>query len=363
MEKPTVIGYIMDQPRALKQAYADRQVFIRPFIELFRRYPIKKIYFLGSGTSYHASVIGSYYMKHLLHIDAEAHYPTIFANYERVDPHYDKTEVLFLGISQTGTSISTIQVMQKAKQEGYLTAVLCEDLNSEITHHVDEVIHLRCGKELTPPETRGFTVTVLTLYLWTLELGLAQQKMTNEIYEKYQEELRHLLEELPAVFDDCIKWYQENKNDFLESERLHVLGYGVDSGSALEAALKIGEMFRKPTISYDIEEYAHGPNMALKPDQAIFMIGADEVEWERLLQFRDVFKKYTERIYVITTKHLKDATKRDMIFPLTVNKYLAVILHAIPFQLVAAMGARDSGIDTAVNPFEEPLSHLPDKAS
>ena len=55
MEKPTVLGYMKDQPRALRAAFARRAEFVEPFRQLFVQLPIKKVLFFGSGTSYNAS--------------------------------------------------------------------------------------------------------------------------------------------------------------------------------------------------------------------------------------------------------------------------------------------------------------------
>ncbi len=56
MEKPTMVGYILDQGRALRQSFAERVCFVNPMIELFLNQDIRKVYFLGSGTNYHAAL-------------------------------------------------------------------------------------------------------------------------------------------------------------------------------------------------------------------------------------------------------------------------------------------------------------------
>lgn len=83
-----------------------------------------------------------------------------------------------------------------------------------------------------------------------------------------------------------------------------------DYGSALEGMLKIGEMLRLPTIGYEIEEYSHGPTMAITPKQTLLMLGSDEVEWNRCLQFREAFRKYTDRVHLITVKEYNGGRSR-----------------------------------------------------
>ena len=48
MEKPTVLGYMKDQPRALRETFRRRAEFVDPFRQLFEQLPIKKVLFFGS---------------------------------------------------------------------------------------------------------------------------------------------------------------------------------------------------------------------------------------------------------------------------------------------------------------------------
>ncbi|MEF9893411.1 MAG: SIS domain-containing protein [Anaerorhabdus sp.] len=359
MDEVSVLNYMYDQPRALKSAFDQREIFITPFIELFAKNNIKKVLFFGSGTSYNAAIIAAHYFKQIVGIDAVGYYPTVFKNYEKADwtNTLKKEEILFVGISQSGTSISTIDVMKKAKNDGYQTIVLTENLESEITNHTDKVAHLLCGKELTPPETRGYTVTMLTLYIWAVEIAYFKNIYSETNYKQAISEIDDFVKNFDIVIKESSDWYERNKITIVNSDRIYVMGYGVDFGSVLEGMLKIGEMLRIPTIGYEIEEYSHGPTMAITNRQTLFMIGSDEIEWERCLQFREVFKKYTNRVHLITCKETQ-IDDRDIQFTIHPNKYLCPIMYTIPFQFVAAKGAKDIGIDTNINPFVEPLAHL-----
>jgi len=339
MDKPTVLGYMKDQPRALRDVFARKDIFMEPFAEIFVKNNIKKILFFGSGTSYNASLVAAYYFKHIVGIDATGNYPTVFENYEKADwtNTLKNEDILFVGISQSGTSISTVNVMKHAKKEGYQTVALTENLNSEITKHVDTVIHLLCGKEETPPETRGYTVTLLQLYLWALAAAKATEKISEEIYHDSLEETNAFLNQFEVVLEESETWYDRNATTIVNSERIYVLGYGIDYPSALEGMLKIGEMLRLPTLGYELEEYSHGPTMAISPKQTILMMGSDEAEWERCLEFREAYKKYTPRVHLITCKDT-DNDKRDIVFSVKTNKYLAPLMYTVPFQFVAAKG-------------------------
>ncbi len=360
-EQPTVLGYMRTQPEVLRSVYANRQAFTEPFIEYFVKKEIRKVIFFGSGTSYNVSHIAAYYFKHLVGIDAEAQYPTVYLNYECANRnHYiEDAQILCVGISQSGTSISTVQMMDHARKKGYSTLALTGDLNSEITRHVDVVCHLLVGDELTPPETKGYTTSVISTYLWALELCRAIKKISDEEYRNACAELEDMLADFENVVADSEAWYERIKAAILNSNRIYVLGYGIDYGSMLEGTLKISEMLRYPTVACELEEFMHGLTTTLKKDVTILMIGSDEKERNRMLEMRQAFKKYTDRVFVISCGNLiDDPTETDIVFKKSYNKYIAPLAYTVPMQFIGAKGAKDIGIDTNIWPFTELSGHL-----
>ncbi len=358
MDKPTVLGYMREQPQRLADVFMNREEFVQPFVNAMLRNKIKKVIFFGSGTSYNVSVIAAYYFRHLVHISAEAQYPTVFKNYGNADDTglLKSDQILFVGISQSGTSVSTVEVMQQAKERGYHTLALSGSLNSYIMQFVDTRAHLLVGDELTPPETKGYTVSLLSVYLWAVECAYEFGQMSKAEYDQALRETNELIMNFQSIMDESEAWYERNKTTIVNSDRINILGYGIDYGTALEGQLKIGEMLRLPTLSYEMEEYSHGPTMALCKNQTIFMIGSQEAEFERMLKFSEAFRQYSDRVHIITCAEIANDS-RDLIFTHKANKYLAPLMYTIPFQFVAAKGALDIGIDTGIDPFEIPLAH------
>ena len=358
MSEPTVIGYMKEQPERLKYVFENRDVFVKPFVDVFVKNKIKKVIFFGSGTSYNVSLIATYYVKHIVGIDAEAQYPTVFKNYEKADwsNTLNEDEILFVGISQSGTSVSTCEVMEYAQKAGYHTLAITGNLNSKITEFVDTKTHLLVGDELTPPETKGYTVSLLSVYLWALYAAKAIGSIDETKFEEELNATKDLVDNFETVVKESEAWYDRNNTTIVNSDRIYILGYGIDFGTAIEAQLKIGEMLRLPTLGYEIEEYSHGPTMALCKAQTIFMIGSDEAEFERMLKFNKAFKVYSDRVHIITCKDIENDS-RDLVFSYKTNKYLAPLMYTVPFQFVAAKGAKDIGIDTGINPFDIPLAH------
>ncbi len=358
MDKPTVLGYIHEQPERLKYVFENRSDFVKPFVKVCLEKHIKKIIFFGSGTSYNVSQIAAYYFKHIANIAAEAQYPTVFKNYEKADwtQSLKEEEILFVGISQSGTSISTVEVMEYAKNKGYNTLAITGNPKSRISEYVDTVTPLLVGDELTPPETKGYTVSLLSVYLWAVELAHELKIMDDEAYSGAIKELEDLVNDFDNIVKEAEAWYERNKTTIVNSDRIYILGYGIDYGTALEAQLKIGEMLRLPSLAYEIEEYSHGPTMALNDRQTIFVIGSKEKEFARMQKFVAAFREYSPRVSIITCESI-ESDARDLVFTHKCSKYVAPLMYTVPFQFVAAKGAKDIGIDTGINPFNIPLAH------
>lgn len=359
--QPTVLGYMRSQPEVLERTFRNRETFVTPFVKYFQDRDIRKVIFFGSGTSYNVSNIAAYYFKHIVGIDAEAQYPTVYQYYECANRnHYvDNSQILCVGISQSGTSISTVNMLEKAHSEGFSTLCLTSDLNSELTHHVDVVCELLVGPELTPPETKGYTTSVISVYLWALETARAMGKITEAENDRALQELETLIADFDGIVRDSEAWYERVKTTILNSDRIYVLGYGIDYGSMLEGTLKISEMLRYPTFGYELEEFMHGPTTTLKPNVTIIIIGSDEVERERMHVIREAFLHYTDRVHVISCGDLiRNVSDRDIVFAGHYNKYIAPLAYTVPMQFVAAKGAKEIGIDTNIWPFTEVSGHL-----
>ena len=360
-EQPTVLGYMKSQPEVLSRTYKDKEIFVRPFVEYFLKNDIKKVIFFGSGTSYNVSNIAAYYFKHMVGIDAEAHYPTVYQYSECANRNnfVKNSQILCVGISQSGTSISTVNMLEYARSEGFSTLALTSNLSSELTKHVDAVCELLVGPELTPPETKGYTTSLMSVYLWALELSRVLKTISEEEYQKYCSELETLINDFDEVVKESEAWYDRVKTTILNSDRIYVLGYGIDYGSMLEGWLKISEMLRYPTVGYELEEFMHGATTTLKGNVTIIMIGSEERELERMHQIRSAFLNYTQRVHVISCGDLiRNVTDRDIIFKGHYNKYIAPLAYTVPMQFVAAKGAKEIGIDTNIWPFKEVSGHL-----
>lgn len=347
----TLMDYIMDQPRALRSLRQNYHTSTDPMVELFKKYPIKKVYMVGSGTSYHASFILKKYFAKYLSVEVSVIPPKTFALYENINlgDHYQKDEILVIALSQSGTSFSTISAVKKAKDEGFRTIVLTDATESPITTFADTTVKLLSGVEWVPPETRGYTVAVLTLYFWALEIALALNKIDANTFLDRLSEIDAMIDHLPAVIEVSKDYFKRNQYELLMMQKGDVGGYGINYATALEAALKVGECFHRKVVGSELEEILHGPEMGFDENNYLFMIRQEASEAERVTETAEFCRPITKHVFIINAD-ASSATERDLVFPYQTTDDLSPIFLIIPFHIYAALATEAVGIDTRLYP-------------
>ena len=364
-EKLSMIGHIQDTPRVLKKAYTLRDEYMNDFVDAFVSHDFKKVYFLGSGTSNHVSMVIKNLFVDLLHVEGVACAPTIFMNHENPNPSgvFKKDQICVIGFSQHGDSISTCEAVKKASDDGYFTIAVTEQLDSVLQELADVYCHLVCEEEEIGPETRGYTETIYQFYIQAIEIARSKKLISEVEFQRLDEEAKALADNLEIVVKESVDWYNRNKQEFYQMTKSSIAGYGYNYPTALESRLKFFETYSRPCTGYEMEEQMHGPMRAYNQDNYIFMIASEgQKELNRLKELVPYYKDvFTEHVFVITCEEGVASTDRDLKFSVRTSDLLSPILYVIPFQVLSALICEDTGIDTKVSPIKKRYvsSHYP----
>lgn len=364
-EKLSMIGHVQDTPRVLKKAYDIRHEYMTAFVKAFTEHDFKKVYFLGSGTSHHVALVIRNIYVDLLGVEGVACEPTIFSYHENINPSkvFKKEEICVITFSQHGDSISTCNAAKKAKDEGYFTIGVTEQLDSVLEELTDAYCHLVCEEEEIGPETRGYTETIFQFYIMALEIAKAKGILCEEKYQALDLDAKKLAEALPTAIEESIAWYHRNRDEFLKMTKSSIAGYGYNFPTALESRLKFFETYARPCTGYEMEEQMHGPMRAYNQDNYIFLIASEgEAELNRVKELIPYYKDaFTEHVFVVTSEEDIPITERDLKFSVKTTDILSPILYVIPFQVLSALICEDVGIDTKVSPIKKRYvsSHYP----
>ena len=159
--------YILQTPDILLEIFRKKEEILKDSIELVKKHKIDEIFLSGSGSSYNATLAAATFAKKKLGIRVTPVFPGELSEEITVFPKNS----LVIGISQQGTSTAVIQALDKVRETGIPTISMTGEYDTEIVSHADANIYVECGYEDAGSTTKGYTATVLTLYLFLLEVA------------------------------------------------------------------------------------------------------------------------------------------------------------------------------------------------
>jgi len=213
---------------------------------------VNAITLCACGTSYHASLVGSYLFNRLAKRRVSVE---IASEFRYKDPVLDKKD-LFIVISQSGETADTLEALKMAKNTGLKTLAICNVDNTSIVRIADKTILTRAGIEKGVASTKAFSAQVAVLWMLALELG---QKTNQDL------ELEKEIKALKEIFE-CVEVSQEMRSRVARLSKRYLYGHGfffigrdIFYPLALEGALKLKEISYLHAEGYPSGEMKHGP--------------------------------------------------------------------------------------------------------
>ncbi|MBT3721647.1 glutamine--fructose-6-phosphate transaminase (isomerizing) [archaeon] len=214
MEEPIVVK------RLLFSLKTEQKINFEKFIDLMRK--AKKVTFVAAGTSYHASLLGVYYL-HKCGIEAQTIIASEFEHFIGVDK-----DTLVIPISQSGETMDVIEALKYATKHGAKIASIVNVPYSTIQRISEISLNIFAGQEICVAATKSFVNQVTLMLAIAKEFG-------------YNVNLENLPQRIEEVFTmkETIK---EIAKTLFKQKHLYVLGRGLSYPVAREIALKIKEI-------------------------------------------------------------------------------------------------------------------------
>ncbi|MDA3902652.1 MAG: glutamine--fructose-6-phosphate transaminase (isomerizing) [Desulfuromusa sp.] len=259
--KHFMLKEIYEQPRALADTIAGRlqgeegDIYLEALgLSDAQLADLDKIFIIACGTSWHAGLVGKFYIEKLARIPVEI---DIASEFRYRDPIVTEKSLTVL-ISQSGETADTLAGLREAKGKGGKVVCICNVVDSSIARESDGVIYTHAGPEIGVASTKAFTTQLVALYLLALKLGRSRGNLTADDCREQVESLLALPRkveetlELDAQIEQIAREYM-NARDFL------YLGRGNQYPIALEGALKLKEISYIHAEGYPAGEMKHGP--------------------------------------------------------------------------------------------------------
>jgi glucosamine--fructose-6-phosphate aminotransferase (isomerizing) len=339
---------IFEQPRAITETLEGRISGHRVLDEAFGPKAVEvldktqSVLILACGTSYHAGMIGRYWLESIASIPCQVEIASEFRyRCPVVTPH-----TLVVTLSQSGETADTIAALKEARRLGFGPSLsICNVPESSLVRESDLVLMTRAGPEIGVASTKAFTAQLVALLLLVIVLGRRRRLTAEE-----EARLVSQLVALPARVEQALQLnpaIQELSEQFAEIRNALFLGRGTHYPIAMEGALKLKEISYIHAEAYPAGELKHGPLALVDVDMPVIAIAPNDQLLEKLKSNLQEVRARGGQLYVFAdhAANVKPGLGMKVLEMLPVEDQTAPIVHTIPLQLLAYHVAIIKGTD------------------
>lgn len=299
---------------------------------------------VACGTSYHAGLVGKYWLEELAGISTSVEIASEY-RYRRA---VVKDNTLFITISQSGETADTLACLRLAKKQGYSASLcICNAGSSSLVRESDFAMLTRAGTEIGVASTKAFTTQLLSLLLITLYLGRTRKTISAEEGRKIVNAIKALPDAAREVLsgDEKIK---ELAGRFADKHNCLFLGRGIMYPIALEGALKLKEISYIHAEGYAAGELKHGPIALIDETMPVVVVAPDNALLSKLESNIEEVRARGGRLYVFSqegSNAFKDDRQTNIIKLPAADPVLQPLLFTLPLQQLAYHCAVINGTD------------------
>jgi len=345
--KHFMLKEIYEQPRAIADTISGNLPWLKGSVPLEGINPktFNRVQIVACGTSYHAGLIGKFYIENFSHLPVEV---DLASEYRYRSPVVDE-KTLVIAITQSGETADTLAAVKFAKKKGAKTLAVCNVIGSSVTRESDQVLYTYAGPEISVASTKAFTTQVVTLFMFSLWLG----KMRNVLKDEKVEELLHELMELPSKVEDFLNGEKERgtvkeiAESFYKAKNALYIGRHVNYPIALEGALKLKEISYIHAEGYPAGEMKHGPIALIDETMPVVVVATKGSVYEKILSNIEEVKARKGKVIAVTNPECREVQERADAFIEVpeVNEFLSPIINIVPLQILAYHVADFLGYD------------------
>ena len=303
---------------------------------------IKRVIFIGMGTSLHAAMLGRHWMETLARIPCEYDNSSEF-RYR--NPVLDD-DTLVVSVCQSGETVDTLAAMELAADSGARQVTLCNYPGTQTTRIADDTLLVRAGLEIGVAASKTFMSSLIALYLLAVELGARRGVLGEDARRELIGELVRLPDLLGKMLLDESPYKEIARRYGRRSDFLY-LGRGLGFPLAMEGALKLKEISYIHAEGYPAGEMKHGPISLIDRDMPVVAVAPrDSLRDKMLSNINEVKSRDGQIVGIITEGDHELAEHSD--YAVTIppaSETLNPFLVSIPMQLIAYHLAAYRGCD------------------
>jgi glucosamine--fructose-6-phosphate aminotransferase (isomerizing) len=313
---------------------------IRTWVSLFQKAP--RIIIVSCGSSWHAGLLGEYWIEELARIPVEVEYASEFRYRNPIIYPGD----IVLAISQSGETADTLVALEKAKDQGALIFSIVNVVGSSIPRISDACAYTHSGPEIGVASTKTFLGQLGVLML--LAMGIAEEKKS--ISSERIMTLGKEMVRLPRLIEKVLKQHDHIKSvvkSYTAATDVLFLGRGYNFPIALEGALKLKEISYIHAEGYPAAEMKHGPIALVDEHLPVVFLATKDNCYEKIISNIQEIKARGGKIIALATEgdEIVPALAKDTFFLPETDELLAPFLNVIVLQLFSYEMGIQKGLD------------------
>jgi glucosamine--fructose-6-phosphate aminotransferase (isomerizing) len=304
---------------------------------------IDNVLILACGTSYYSGCVAKYWLESLARIPCQVEVASEYRYRDSVpDPR-----TLVVTITQSGETADTLAALRHAQSLGMPhTLTICNVATSAMVRECQLAYITRAGVEIGVASTKAFTTQLAGLFLLTLALAKAKQRLSEKDEANHLKAMRHLpvaLQSVLALEPLLVAWAQ----DFSNKENALFLGRGMHYPIALEGALKLKEISYIHAEAYPAGELKHGPLALVTSAMPVVTVAPNDALLEKLKSNLQEVRARGGVLYVLADADTRIQSEEGLHVIRMPEHYgaLSPLLHVVPLQLLAYHTACARGTD------------------
>ncbi len=303
---------------------------------------VRRLHLVACGTSWHACLVGKFYLERLAGLPVEVDYASEY----RYRSPLVGPDTLVVGVTQSGETADTLAAMEMAAASGALLGTVCNVRGSSAWRAATARLLTQAGPEIGVASTKAFTTQLVALLLMGLGLRASRGAAGDG-----DGELVGALQRLPLAVEQVLTAdpgiYAQGVELVTAGDDSLYLGRGILYPIALEGALKLKEISYLHAEGYPAGEMKHGPIALVQEGFPVVAVATAIPTREKLLGNLMEVRSRGASLIAVAEPEAEDVDSLvDLVLPVpAVPELLQPIVTAVPLQLLAYHVAVELGLD------------------
>ena len=343
-EQPRAIADTLEGVEGIVPELFDAQKNHQPGANAARVFAqVDSVLILACGTSYYSGCTAKYWIESIAKVPCQVE----VASEYRYRDSVPNPNTLVVTITQSGETADTLAALRHAQSLGMChTLTICNVATSAMVRECSLAYVTRAGVEIGVASTKAFTTQLAGLFLLTLCLAQAKDRLSAAEETRHLKAMRHLPSALQAVLalePQVIAWSE----DFAKKDNALFLGRGLHYPIALEGALKLKEISYIHAEAYPAGELKHGPLALVTSDMPVVTVAPNDALLEKLKSNMHEVRARGGVLYVLADADTRIDSGEGLHVIRMPEHYgeLSPLLHVVPLQLLAYHTACARGTD------------------